>query len=298
MNVMRQIMIIVVILLVAGWVKEPWEQRMQRDFVAAGCLDPKLALGVKEKIGQTCAAVALGGLRSVVATFLHLAAFGSFEDRNWAKLCDQFDLIVALQPRTPYYWDVGAWHMAYNAAVDYREREEMPASRREALHRSFVLKGRAFLERGVANNPEDWTLLSSLGRFYGNPTKFPDYEKSAQAYEKAWKTGKARHFEARAWLYSLARAENRQLEALELARELFQRPGNRVDSLCCLLFVLEWSQPGAPPLESLISQCFPDHQQALRMLRTYAANNADELPTLGVDHALQWLNRKLPAPEE
>jgi hypothetical protein len=292
----RQLFLVLLILLLAGWIKEPWERQTQQSFVSAGWLDPALEVGVKEKIGQTCAAVALGGLRSVVATFLHLAAFGSFEDRQWAKLCDQFDLIVALQPRTPYYWDVGAWHMAYNAAVDYREREELPAARREALHRNYVHKGRAFLERGIVNNPDDWTLLSSLGRFYGNPSKYPDFEKSAAAYERAWKTGRARHFEARAWLYSLARAENRQQEALQLARKLFAREGNRVDSLCCLLYVLEWSQPGAPSTATLIQRCFPDELQAQRMLRTYAQNNAEMLPTHGVEQALQWLDQRLSKP--
>ena len=112
MKLVRNILVVILTLLLAGWAKSPWEERAQREFEEEGLLFRPLEVGVKEKIGQTCAAVALGGLRSVVATFLNLAAYGSFENRDWIKLGEQFELIVALQPRTSYYWEVGAWHMA------------------------------------------------------------------------------------------------------------------------------------------------------------------------------------------
>lgn len=292
MKLWRNVIVVLVSLLFAGWIRLPWESRVHRSFEQQGILWRPLGIGVRERIGQTCAVVSLGGLRTVVATFLNLAAYGSFEKRDWVKLTDQFELIVALQPHTAYYWDVGAWHMAYNAAMDCKEREGWPAARQEALHRAYVFKGRAFLERGVLNNPGNWTLLSSLGRFYGTPAKYPDYAKSADAYERAWKTGKARHYEARAWLYSLARVEGKGREALTLARQLFERDRNRVDTLCCLLYVLEWSQPDAPATPELIRRCFEDEPSALRMLTTYRQNNAEMLPTAGVDHAIAWLQER------
>ncbi len=292
MKLWRNLIVVLISLFLAGWIKSPWESRAQRSFEQQGILWRPLEVGVKERIGQTCAVVSLGGLRTVVATFLNLAAYGSFEMRDWVKLTDRFELIVALQPNTAYYWDVGAWHMAYNAAMDCKEREDWPAARQEASHRAYVLKGRGFLERGVRNNPQNWTLLSSLGRFYGTPGKYPDYARSAEAYERAWKTGMARNFEARAWLYSLARVEGREREALALARQLFERDRNRVDTLCCLLFVLEWSQPDAPSTPELIKRCFEDESSALRMLSTYRQNNAEMLPTAGVEHAIAWLQSR------
>jgi hypothetical protein len=292
----RNIAVVLVSLIAAGFVKSPWEERAQRDFTEQGMLFRPLEIGVKEKIGQTCAVVALGGLRTVVATFFNLKAYSSFENREWLKLEEQYELIVALEPRTPYYWDEGAWHLAYNAAVDFKEREELPAARQQALHRSYVLKGRHFLERGVVHNPQDWSLLSSLGRFYGTPSKYPDYAKSAAAYERSWNTGKARQYEARAWLYSLARVEGKEREALNLARTLFVQQRNRVDTLRCLLFVLEWSQPDAPPTLKLLQGCFADEAVALKMLRTYRENNAEMLPTTGVDHAIELLESRLPPP--
>lgn len=292
MNFFRKIAVVVLSLVLAGFVKSPWEERAHRDFTEQSLLFRPLEIGVRERIGQTFAVVALGGLRSVVASFFNLKAYGSFENRDWVNLEDQYELIVALEPRTAYYWDVGAWHMSYNAAVDYKENEELPAARQEALHRAYVLKGRAFLERGVVNNPNEWTLLSSLGRFYGTPSKYPDYAKSSAAYERAWKTGQARHYESRAWLYSLARVEGRSREALVLARQLFARDGNRVDTLCCVLFVLEWMQKDAPPTLEILQRCFESEKDALRMLKIYRQNNADMLPTAGVDHAIALLESR------
>lgn len=292
----RKLFAVLLALVLAGFLKSPWEQSITRRFMAEELLMKPLDIDVREKIGQTGAAVALGGLRPVVATFLNLRAYGSFEDRAWARLEDQFQTLVALQPQTIYYWDVGAWHLSYNAAVDFRENESLPAPRREALYREYVLKGRAFLERGIRNNPDVWTLLSSLGRFYGNPGKFPDYAKSADAYQKAWQTGKARRYEARAWLYSLARVVGRENDALLLARRLHETEQNRVGTLLCLLFALESAQADARPALELIQNIFPSENDALLGLRTYRDNNAEQLPLTGVDYAIALLEsrQKLP----
>lgn len=293
MNFYRKIGSVILLLLLAGWVKSPWELAAQRDFMQAGLLSQPLDLDTKEKIGQTSAAVALGGMRSVVATFINLAAYGSFEDRDWPKLEERYNLIVALEPKSSYYWDVASWHLSYNAAVDYREREELPAARREALHKQYIQKGRDFLDRGIKNNPQDWTLYSSKGRNYSHKDKFPDYAIAAEAYRNAWQTGKGqRTFEARAWLYSLARVPGKAHESLELARAIFRNPQNRVDSIRCLLFVLEWQVKGERTIEDLLAQCFVDHKTATEMLHLYQQNNADQMPLDGVAVALQWLKEQ------
>lgn len=293
MNFYRKIATVLVLLLAAGWLKSPWEAAAQKNFVAAGLLSPPLDVATKEKIGQTCAAVALGGMQSVVATFINLAAYGSFEDRDWPKLEERYNLIVELQPKSSYYWDVASWHLSYNAAVDYREREELPAARREALHKQYIQKGRDFLDRGIQNNPQDWTLYSSKGRNYAHKDKFPNFAVAADAYRLAWQTGKGqRTFEARAWLYSLARVPGKSQESLDLARELFRNPQNRVDSIRCLLFALEWQAKGERTMEDLLAQCFEDHKTAAEMLRLYHQNNADQMPQDGVMLAMQWLKEQ------
>ncbi len=286
----RNIFVVAIGLLAFGLLRQFPEHSLQQELQSAGLLEQALATSQKEQIGQTAAAVALGGLRTVVATFLNLRAYASFDRRDWSKLEAQFETLVLLQPRSRYYWDVGAWHLAYNAASDYQEREDLPAPRRLALHRAYVFKGRAFLERGVQQNPQDWQLLSSLGRFYSVVSKYPDFQKAADCYRRAWETGRARRFEARAWLYCLARVEGQQSQALELARRLMRQDEKMADTQRCLTFVLEMSQPHHADVDTLVRQCFGHPQQAKRMLQIYRDRNAEQLPITGVDAALERLN--------
>jgi hypothetical protein len=289
MKLVNKCCVVCLVIFVAGWLVFPIEQKMHAEFREKNLLPQPLTISTREKIGQTSSAVALGGLQNVVATFLNLRAYSSFENRDWIKLEDQFNTIVLLQPRNSYYWDVGAWHLSYNAAVDYLENEDLPVIRRKALHRKYVEKGVNFLERGTKNLPDDWMLLSSLGRFLSAHDKYPNYEKAALAYEKAWLTGKARRFEARAWLYSLARIEGKELDALRLARNLFENESNRVDTVRCLLFVLESSQPNSRSVLEIVAKCFSSESAALKALTVYRDNNADQMPTTGIDYAIELL---------
>jgi hypothetical protein len=289
MRSVKNILIVGLVILLTGWIIFPVEREMQSKFREKKLLPLPLPISTREKIGQTSSAVALGGLQSVVATFLNLRAYSSFENRDWIKLEDQFNTIVALQPQNPYYWDVGAWHLSYNAAVDCLENESLPAIRSKALHRAYVEKGVNFLERGTNNLPDDWVLLSSLGRFLSSCDKYPNYEKAAAAYEKSWLTGKARRFEARAWLYCLARTEGKEAESLTLAKKLFETESNRVDTLRCLLFVLESNQSRASPVLEMIAKFFTSESSALRELTVYRDNNADQMPVMGVDYVIELL---------
>ena len=286
----RNIIVVGVSLLAFGLLRQFPERAMEHALQRAGLLEPALATNQREQIGQTAAAVALGGLRTVVATFLNLRAYASFDRRDWSTLESQFETLVLLQPRSRYYWDVGAWHLAYNAASDYQERDDLPAPRRQALHRTYVLKGREFLERGVRQNPRDWQLLSSLGRYYSVTSKYPDYQKAAECYRRAWESGQARRFEARAWLYCLARVDGQQQQALELARQLMRQDEKMADTQRCLTFVLEMSQRNHSDIETLITQCFGNRHNAKRMLQVYRDRNAEQLPITGVDVALSLIH--------
>lgn len=73
---------------------------------------------------------------------------------------------------------------------------------------------------------------------------------------------------------------------------MFRNPQNRVDSIRCLLFVLEWQVKGQRTMEDLLAQCFEDHKTAAEMLGLYHQNNADQMPQDGVMVAMQWLKER------
>ena len=172
-----------------------------------------MEIGTREHIGQTSSAVALGGLRTLVATFLNLRAFTFFTEQRWADVAETFDTIVDLAPRTRYYWETGSWHHGLQCGVLLPERFQAAAA---APPRGLAVldhaRAGAFLERGIRNNPDDWSLYASLGFLLSDSNKFPAFRDTnatfaaaAEAYRKSAETGKALGYVRRSQLYSLAR---------------------------------------------------------------------------------------------
>ncbi|MEI6656879.1 MAG: hypothetical protein WCP45_19090, partial [Verrucomicrobiota bacterium] len=125
-------LVLLVAVLLSGAARMPVEVALTGGLRAAGLFPPPLAIDTRDKIGQTSAAVALGGLRTLVATFLNLRAFTLFSERRWDDVHDTFNTMVNLAPRTAYYWETGAWHQAYNAAAFYQYDSQLPPLRRSA----------------------------------------------------------------------------------------------------------------------------------------------------------------------
>lgn len=165
----------VVLLGVWGVVKIPWEASMARDWeaVAHGALtavDGK----VRDQLGQGLALAALGGFRGLAANVLWMQAQAGWETQEWARVRTCVEMATTLQPRTAFFWDFGAWHLAWNAsiAIEHHEREADPVRRRrEALH--WVEAGRQLLERGTATMPEKSVLWIRLAELYDQRLQDP-----------------------------------------------------------------------------------------------------------------------------
>jgi hypothetical protein len=305
-KIRRKSAVLTAALLVFGAARLPYEAGVSREMRVAGLLPPRMAIGSRERIGQTSMAVALGGLRTLVATFLNLRAFTAFSERKWAKVEVTFDTIVDLAPRTRYYWETGSWHLAYNAAADYLNESELPPLRRREAWRTYILKGRAFLERGIRNNPGDWRLLANLGFLLCDANKLPafrdpglSFAASAEAYRKSAETGKANSFVPRAWLYSLARVEGREAEALALARRLYaEGPGNRTPTLMCLLLVLEAHEDPALDGARRAVELFGSPGKAYDKLSNHWRRTRERFPVDGVAAALESLEKSLSIPPQ
>ena len=86
MRVVFQLVVILCVLLGFGVAKLRFEDKLSQDMVEQKLIQPPLKEGTSLRLGQTGAAVALGGLRSLVASIWNLRAFVHFEDLNWLKL--------------------------------------------------------------------------------------------------------------------------------------------------------------------------------------------------------------------
>jgi tetratricopeptide (TPR) repeat protein len=120
------------------------------------------------------------------------------------------------------FWDMAAWHMAWNASVAMRENRALP---REALRikaqREYFKLGEDFLLRGIQNNPDKPTLYDRLGMLYRD--KFNDHERAAAAYEKCAQIPGAPEYAHRFALYELSHVPGREREAYDALMQLYRR---------------------------------------------------------------------------
>lgn len=296
-----KITLLAVALLAFGAARISFESKLSAELRAENLFPPPLEIGTREKIGQTSSAVALGGLRTLVATFLNLRAFTFFTEQRWDDVEETFDTIVDLAPRTRYYWETGSWHMAYNAASYYLNDSKLPALRRREAWRSSIIKGRAFLERGARNNPDDWSIQASLGFLLSDTNKiaaFRDpnetFAAAAEAYRKAAETGKALAYVRRSWLYSLARVEGREGEALAFARSLYDEGRqNRTPTLLMLLLVLEAHENPEMDVAKRAIELFGTPEKAYEALSSYWQRTRERFPVYGVAAGLESLEKTL-----
>lgn len=297
--------ILLAALLAFGAARMPYEAALGKQLREVKLTPPPLEIGTRDRIGQTSSAVALGGLRTLVATFLNLRAFTFFQDQRWDDVAETFDTIVDLAPRTRYYWETGSWHSSYNAASYYLDYSKLPALRRREAWRASIYRGRAFLERGIRNNPDDWSLLANLGFLLSDTNKFPafrdadaSFAAAADAYRRSADTGKALPYVRRAELYSLARVAGREKEALALAQSLYAVRKNRTPTLLILLFVLEAHEHPTEDRTQRAIELFETPQKAYDALAMHWQRTRECFPVDGVAAALKSLEVLLALPPD
>src|SRR5438132_11701320 len=96
---------------------------------AGGKFDDVVNLDFREKIGQLGFIAALSGFRAMLADFLFIEAHVAWERTEWGRVLFLFRQVTTLQPHVPLFWDMAAWHMAWNAiaaAMNYTSQSHLP----------------------------------------------------------------------------------------------------------------------------------------------------------------------------
>lgn len=304
MNSLQRSGIVGLAILVTGAARMPVEQRITMDLREAGLLPKQLEVSTRDKIGQTSAAIALGGLRTLVATFLNLRAFGFFTEQRWANVDETYRMIVDLAPRTSYYWQTAAWHQAYDAAAYYQNDSSMPALRRREAWRASIVRGREILEQGIIHLPQDWSLHAQLGFLLRDPNKigaFADNDATflaaSKAYARAGEIKGAPPYVRRFEFYTLARVSGREADALELGRKLYaESTMHHASTILCVLFALEaWENPEIDHKARAV-ELFGSAERAAEDLGLYWQRVRERFPVHGVAQALNALYHELGTP--
>jgi tetratricopeptide (TPR) repeat protein len=196
-------------------------------------------LGLREQVGQLGFVAALSGFRAVIADVLFIQAHVAWERTDWARVLLLFRQVTTLQPHAPLFWDLAAWHMAWNASAAALNDPTQPrlALRIKAQREYFDL-GRDFLERGIRNNPENPKLYEALGRLYRE--KYKDHARASEFFAKAAEKPGAPAYVHRFAAYELSYAEGREREAYAWLLRLYQTGENeRLPTLISRLKFLE-----------------------------------------------------------
>ncbi|MFV1994531.1 MAG: hypothetical protein ACC661_03760 [Verrucomicrobiales bacterium] len=228
----------VAVLLLFGVLRMPLEQGMHRQWEHLHVQAERVDSGVREQLGQLSFVAALGGLRSLVASFLALEAYLAWENVDWDRLEELYRLITELQPRNTAYWDEGGWHLGLNASAFYRESVELAPAVREKLMRTYIAKGRAFYLDGIRHNPDDFLLCERLALFLRIRDQDPC--EVAQYYARAASFAEAPAYARRFAAYALSECPGREREAYyQLANLYREDEANRVPTLLEKLGTLE-----------------------------------------------------------
>lgn len=208
------------LLLAFGGVRVPLETRLTQQEQVAGFRDKNLNLGLRAKIGQLSFLAALSGFRTLVADLLFLKAQTAWERVEYGTMHFLFDTVTTLAPHNINFWDMSAWHMAYNASVAVmNDPKNKKIAYRVKLQHEYFLLGKDYLERGIANNPDSYLLHQNLANIYRDKLKDP-YQASLE-YDKAAASPGAPTYEKRFAAYELSQSSGHEREAWQRLRKLY-----------------------------------------------------------------------------
>jgi hypothetical protein len=236
---MMRTTLVLAMVLVFGVLKLPMERQLSLLHRQLHFRAVEFNLGLREQIGQLGFVAALSGFRSLVADVLFIQAHVAWERTEWGRVLLLFRQVTTLQPRAILFWEMAAWHMAWNASVAALNDPAQPrlALRIKAQREYFAL-GKDFLERGIQNNPERPQLYESLARLYKE--KYKDHEPASEFFAKAAALPGAPSYDKRFAAYELSYCEGREREAYEQLRWLYDRGENeRLPTLITRLKFLE-----------------------------------------------------------
>ena len=235
---MTRVALALAVLLAFGVIKLPAEraialQHRQLQFAEIANLD------LREKLGQVGFIAALSGFRAAVADLLFIEAHIAWERTEWGRVLFLFRQVTTLQPHVPLFWDMAAWHMAWNAsAAAINDSSQPRMALRMKTQRDYFALGKDFLERGIKNNPDKPQLYESLALLYRE--KLNDHERASECYAKAAALPGAHSYDKRFSAYELSYCEGREREAYERLRALYDEgERERLPTLIRRLKVLE-----------------------------------------------------------
>ncbi len=236
---MKTCLIALGIIVAFGIIRMPLEQRLAVEHRAAFFHGARLNLDLRQQLGQMGFLAALSGFRAVVADMLWIEAHSAWERTEWGRMQLHLDAVTSLQPRCVMFWDMAAWHMAWNASVAaFNDRNQPREALRIKAQREYFKVGEDFLLHGIQNNPDKGFLYERAGAFYDQ--KMHDSCKAAEYFAKAATFPDAFPYVKRLAAFRLAECPGHEREAYDQLVALYKMgEAERVPTLYTKLRELE-----------------------------------------------------------
>jgi len=247
---MIRLVVALVAVLLFGAIRLPVEEQLMKQHQQEHLGGVEFNLDLREKLGQLGFIAALSGFRAGVADVLFIQAHVAWEQTEWGRVLLLLRQVTTLQPRAILFWDMAAWHMAWNASVAAMNDQTQPRlALRVKAQREYFALGKDFLKRGIKNNPDKPQLYETLARLYKD--KYNDHAHASECYAKAAALPGAMSYVKRFAAYELSYCEGREREAYERLRQLYNMSKNeRLPTLIKRLKFLE-EKLGVPPEERI-----------------------------------------------
>jgi hypothetical protein len=219
---MSRALVILLVLFLFGAARLPLEHGLTETHRRLHFQAVDFNLDLREQLSQLGFVAALSGFRSLVADIVFIRAHIAWERTEWSRVLLFFRQATTLQPHSILFWDMAAWHMAWNASTAAMNDPYQPrqALRLKAAREYFQL-GKDFLERGIKNNPERPELYEALARLYRD--KYEDHARASEFFAKAAALPGAHGYAKRFAAYELAQCPGREREAYAQLRALYDR---------------------------------------------------------------------------
>jgi len=240
-----------------GLARGPFEERARAQLVEAHLLLPPLTEDAVQHLNQSALMGSLGGLRSLVSTYLSLKAFDHFSYKEWEDLRRTYRIVTSLEPRDENHWRDVVWHLGINATANMEIDESLPLFERRRRFDDYALSAVAFAEEGLVQNPESSLIRQQLAEVYRE--KLRDNCAAARVYGEMIGLPGTLGFIRRFHGYFMARCPGQEEEAYHYLFELYHEGEHqRLPTLIKELKILE-EKLGIP-----YPQRIPDRDPDLR----------------------------------
>ena len=218
-----RILLAALVLLGGGLARLPMEQAFAKDLQAEELSGERLNLSLRDELGQSFFIAVLGGFRSLIASIIEVENLDAWQQHNWAKVDASYALCTRLQPREWHYWDFRAWMSAYNAFDYYKYQDLTRPGLKPWIRQNLIDHAITVLKEATQHLPDDYRLPRTIAILTSDFAKNrdADFYQAAQWYYKSWQLRPDHRFLWRNYVYCLARAEGRELEAWPLLLEAY-----------------------------------------------------------------------------